>query len=520
MAEHQFGRLTFDADLLSAKDVTGTEIIFTRSERALLAAFISHPKRVLTRNALLDAVSGAGSDASDRNVDFLINRLRAKLGDPARSPRFIATRYGEGYVWVAEPSEPGEALVVVGPVHGLARAGVHEPLAKRLVDDLVGQLDAATSPGQQVWLEERYSPKGPLKTQFSLEVSLYPDGEKLHCALVLRQMPGGDVVGSSRLVVSREDEVPALVADAVQQFRSRIWHRHALGMVDAPAAATPPLYVAMHDAARLITDSTRSWVESAEQVRAALAANPDDPQARLMWGLSLYAQVIMGTGGQILPDEQRIPIEDEIEAVAFGALPDVSTNPMLKLSVAKLLLFVARGHAAMAERLAEEAFEVSTAFGASFAMLGQARMMRGRVVEGLDLMERGLEMAEPGTEFAIYIMVLMCGGKLVIEDYDGLATLLTRMHELSPVTRINVAPFCVLAHEPLSPHNHAILTGMGEERAYRSLAFLHMTSARQYENPIHQRNLLRGFAHHLVQIYGPQVVPPHIRTILDPAAEG
>ena len=520
MAEHQFGRLTFDADLLSARDVTGTEITFTRSERALLSAFISHPKRVLTRSALLDAVSGTGSDASDRNVDFLINRLRAKLGDPARSPRFIATRYGEGYVWVAEPSAPGEALVVVGPVHGLARAGVHEPLARRLVDDLVAQLDAATSPGQQVWLEERYSPKGQLKTQFSLEVSLYPDGGKLHCALVLRQMPGGDVVGSSRLVVSREDEVPALVADAVRQFRSRIWHRHALGMVDAPTAATPPLYLAMHDAARLITDSTRSWVESAEQVRAALAANPDDPQARLMWGLSLYAQVIVGTGGQILPDEQRIPIEDEIEAVAFGALPDVSANPMLKLSVAKLLQFVARGHAAMAERLAEEAFEVSTAFGAAFAVLGQARMIRGRVVEGLDLMERGLEMAEPGTEFAIYIMVVMCGGKLVIEDYDGLATLLARMHELSPVTRINVAPFCVLAHEPLSPHNHAILTGMGEERAYRSLAFLHMTSARQYENPIHQRNLLRGFAHHLVQIYGPQVVPPHIRTILDTAAEG
>lgn len=520
MAEYQFGSLVFDENLHSARDAAGGEVTFTRAERTLLSTFMAHPRRVLTRNALLDAMSGVGSDASDRNVDFLINRLRAKLGDPARSPRFIATRYGEGYVWVAEPAEPADALVVVGPVHGIARAGALERVAKALLTELVEQLDAATSPGQQVRLEERFSPKSSTKTKFSLEVSVFPGGGRLHGALVLRQMPGGDVIGMSRIAAAQLAEVPDLVAETVQQFRSLIWQRHALGMVDAPAAGAPPLYLAMHDAARLITASTRSWVESAEQVRAALAANPDDPQARLMWGLSLYAQVIMGTGGQILPEAERISIEDEIEASALAALPGVAANPMLKLSVAKLLLFVARGHTAMAERLAEEAFEVSTAFAASFAILGQARMMRGRLAEGIDLLERGLEMAEPGTEFSIYIMVTLCGGKLAVEDYAGLATLLAHLHEISPITRVNVAPFCVLAHEPLSPQNQAILAGMGEERARRSIAYIHMTSARQYEDVRYQRNVLRGFAHHLVQIYGPDVVPPHLKAILEPAAGG
>lgn len=519
MAEYQFGSLTFDENLLSARDPAGSEITFTRAERALLSTFMGHPRRVLTRNALLDAMSGVGSDASDRNVDFLINRLRAKLGDPARAPRFIATRYGEGYVWVAEPAQPADALVVVGPVHGLARAGAFEPVARALVAELVAQLDAATSPGREVRLEEHFSPKSPTRTRFSLEVSVFPSGDKLHGALVLRQMPGGDVIGISRIAVSQPAEVPALVTGVVQQFRSLIWHRHALGMVDAPAAGASPLYVAMHDAGNLITAPARSWLEGVEQVRATLAANPDDPQARLMWGLSLYVQVIMGSDGQIRPAAEQIAIEDQIEAAALGALPGVAANPMLKLSVAKLLLFVARGHTAMAERLAEEAFEVSTAFAASFAILGQARLMRGRLAEGIDLLERGAEMAEPGSEFWLYILVVLCGGKLAAEDYAGLAAVLAQLHEASPITRVTVAPFCVPVHEPLTGQSLAFLSGLGEEGARRSIEYVNMTSARQYENPAHQANVLRGLAHHLVQLYGPDVVPPHIKAILAPAGE-
>ena len=147
-------------------------------------------------------------------------------------------------------------------------------------------------------------------------------------------------------------------------------------------------------------------------------------------------------------------------------------------------------------------------------------MMRGRLAEGIDLLERGTEMAEAGTEFWIYMMVLLCGGKLAAEDHAGLATLLERLHEASPKTLITVAPFCVLAHEPLSPQNQAILGGMGEERARRSLEYINMTSARQYEDLRYQRNVLRGFAHHLVQIYGPGVLSPPIRAILGPAAGG
>ena len=53
----------------------------------------------------------------ERNIDFLVNRLRKRLGDNARKPRFIATQYGEGYVWLAAPvrQEPLSAFLLIGP---------------------------------------------------------------------------------------------------------------------------------------------------------------------------------------------------------------------------------------------------------------------------------------------------------------------------------------------------------------------------------------------------------------------
>lgn len=518
MDARRYGEFVFDETFSTARRSGGETIVFTRAERLLLSALTGSPHRVLTRSQLLDAISGPGSDTSDRNVDFVINRLRSKLTDSARSPRFIATRYGEGYMWVAVPTATADTLLVIGPVHGLGRAGALEPLAGRLLEGLVERFRAATTSGQDIRLETHYSPTAERTTRamFNLELSLYPRNSELHCAMVLRRATGGEVVGMSRLVVADAGDVSRAVTKVVDEFRSLIWHQQVRSVVETPAASPPPIYVAMHDAGRLLTASNQSWLESIDRVRAALEANPDDPQTRLMWGLSLYVQVITGTNGEMPPAEEQRAIEDEIEAAALGALPHIADNPMLKLSVAKLLVYLARGYGELAERLAEEAFERSTAFAASFAILGQVRLMRGKLEEGMDLLERALDIAEPGTEFSVYIMVLLCSGKLAAEDFDGLKRLLQSLQEVSPVTQFTVAPFCVLAHEPLSPQNHAALSTLGAERARTLLAFLHMTTVRQYEIRAHQRNVIGGFAHHIVRLYGPDVVPPQVREILEP----
>ncbi len=77
----QFVDWRFSADFGSAVHARTAEAIrFTRAERALLEVLAAHGDRVYRRDALLNAVSGYGSDVSDRSIDFIINRLRRKLG--------------------------------------------------------------------------------------------------------------------------------------------------------------------------------------------------------------------------------------------------------------------------------------------------------------------------------------------------------------------------------------------------------------------------------------------------------
>jgi DNA-binding response OmpR family regulator len=78
--------------------VDGASVELTRIELELLLALLDADGRVLTRDQLLDAVHGQGEAfVLDRTVDAHIRRLRAKLGDDADAPRFVATVRGVGY---------------------------------------------------------------------------------------------------------------------------------------------------------------------------------------------------------------------------------------------------------------------------------------------------------------------------------------------------------------------------------------------------------------------------------------
>ena len=71
----------------------------TAAEFDLLHALVRGRGRVMTRSALLDAVQPAAPEAGiqDRSIDVYVRRLRAKLGDDARHPRYVMTVRGLGY---------------------------------------------------------------------------------------------------------------------------------------------------------------------------------------------------------------------------------------------------------------------------------------------------------------------------------------------------------------------------------------------------------------------------------------
>ena len=95
------GSLTVNLDshkaLLNDKDIG-----LTNSEFSTLALLVSQAGRVLSRDELLQNLKGMDSEAFNRTVDITISRLRQKLGDDPKSPKFIKTIWGNGYMFVGD----------------------------------------------------------------------------------------------------------------------------------------------------------------------------------------------------------------------------------------------------------------------------------------------------------------------------------------------------------------------------------------------------------------------------------
>lgn len=95
-----FGHWTFDLMrrvLVSSQD--NREIRLTTLEFQLLEAFLQNRSRVLSRERLLDLVTGRKWDPYDRAIDVQVARLRRKIEDDPRRPELIVTVRGEGYMF-------------------------------------------------------------------------------------------------------------------------------------------------------------------------------------------------------------------------------------------------------------------------------------------------------------------------------------------------------------------------------------------------------------------------------------
>lgn len=79
-------------------DPAGVLVDLTDGEFSVLRAFVERPRRVLSREGLLDASRGPDADAYDRAIDVQVSRLRRKLG--SRHDEIIRTVRNEGYMFV------------------------------------------------------------------------------------------------------------------------------------------------------------------------------------------------------------------------------------------------------------------------------------------------------------------------------------------------------------------------------------------------------------------------------------
>ena len=98
-------KLVFEGVSLSARtrEAYGTQgepLGLSSMEYELLDLLARSPGRKFSRDEILNHLQGTDSEAFGRSVDILVSRLRAKLGDDPKAPRFIKSARGWGYVFL------------------------------------------------------------------------------------------------------------------------------------------------------------------------------------------------------------------------------------------------------------------------------------------------------------------------------------------------------------------------------------------------------------------------------------
>lgn len=98
----KFAGWKFDTNKRELESFDGVVVPLSTGEFNLLLALVQHPKRVLTRDQLLDLARGRAAAAFDRSIDTQVSRLRRKIEENSKEPEIIKTVWGGGYIFTPE----------------------------------------------------------------------------------------------------------------------------------------------------------------------------------------------------------------------------------------------------------------------------------------------------------------------------------------------------------------------------------------------------------------------------------
>ena len=77
--------------------VRGEEVILTNTEYKILLILTNNPKKIYSRDKLLEGTIEGYYEKGDRAIDSHIKNLRQKIEIDSRNPKIIQTVYGVGY---------------------------------------------------------------------------------------------------------------------------------------------------------------------------------------------------------------------------------------------------------------------------------------------------------------------------------------------------------------------------------------------------------------------------------------
>lgn len=89
-------------------DPQGVTVAITDAEFDLLRVLCNRPRRILSREQLIDLTQGRAAHPTERSVDILVARLRRKMGTAGLDPDFIRTVRSGGYMFTLDVESGGD----------------------------------------------------------------------------------------------------------------------------------------------------------------------------------------------------------------------------------------------------------------------------------------------------------------------------------------------------------------------------------------------------------------------------
>ncbi len=99
----QYGELVINREKRSV-NLRSKALELTTLEFQLLLLFAENPGTTFNRDEILNKLRGIDVDIFSRSIDILVSRLRSKLFDDSKTPKYIKTVWGTGYIFVGEKS--------------------------------------------------------------------------------------------------------------------------------------------------------------------------------------------------------------------------------------------------------------------------------------------------------------------------------------------------------------------------------------------------------------------------------
>ena len=442
-------RFVPDCDGLTTPD--GVVVELTRQESRLLSVFLRAAGRTLSRDFLLDALGEADKDVYDRAVDTLVSRLRQKLRDDARRPRFIVTRHGSGYSFVAPAKPLAEAAstidntlgrierptIAVMPFRNLSEDLQFDHVAAGLTDEIIVGLarsqnftvvgrSAAYAYGSGKATDYERAER-ELTTRYVVEGSLRKLATVVRLTIRLSERESGRHLWAENFdrplsqLVALQEEVTNSVITTLQP---RLNRAEALRLQGVPAEHLDAWSLFVRGMIAFYSMRASSLQEAADLARQAIARRPDYANGHAL--LSVAVRTLAANGGKGDPDA----LHAESLAAGHRAIELDPDNSYTIGALGSALVFT--GQARNAIPYLERAGEVDPTYGPIAATLAMALVYVGQADEAATCGQRAVELARNDPIAGHFSWYALANAELLRGRHDAAEIAIRRALALNP----------------------------------------------------------------------------------------